>query len=385
MEKPNGLKVITLNMSDMVRQMENAIQFGDPVLIQDVQEEIDPILEPVLSKSFIKKGNNSLTIKLGDKEVDYSPDFKLYLTSKLFNPHYTPEVSTKVTIVNFAVKEQGLEAQLLNIVVKMERPDLDEEKNDLVKKVAQGKRTIAELEDTLLDLLSNARVAARQHRAHQHPQRLQGDLRHRHGVPEDRGEDRKEDRGGVVSVPPLLCARRHPVLCAVRPRQRRPDVPIFARRVRGSVPPLHRQLAKVGQAGRADPEPQRLSHLRGVQVHVPRIVRGAQAVALAADVRPHPAERQPGEPRSGASSSEAARCWTARTSPPTRRRTGSASSRGTTSWSSSSRCRTSSASPRRSSRVSWTGRIGTATRARVPSLRRVCLGTGSPSATNSSA
>jgi len=34
MEKPNGLKVVTLTMSDMVRQMENAIQFGDPVLIQ---------------------------------------------------------------------------------------------------------------------------------------------------------------------------------------------------------------------------------------------------------------------------------------------------------------------------------------------------------------
>lgn len=155
MEKPRGLKVVTLNMPDMVRRMENAIQFGDPVLIQDVQEEIDPILEPVLSKSFIKKGN-SLAIKLGDKEVDYSPDFKLYLTSKLNNPHYTPEVSTKVTIVNFAVKEQGLEAQLLNVVVQKERPDLDRQKNDLVKKVAAGKRTIAELEDQLLDLLSNA-------------------------------------------------------------------------------------------------------------------------------------------------------------------------------------------------------------------------------------
>ena len=44
----------------------------------------------MLSKSFIKKGNN-IMIKLGDKEVDYSPDFRLYLTSKLFNPHYTPE------------------------------------------------------------------------------------------------------------------------------------------------------------------------------------------------------------------------------------------------------------------------------------------------------
>ena len=155
MEKPHGLKVVTLSMGDMVRKMENAIQFGDPVLIQDVAEEIDPILEPVLSKSFIKKGN-SIMIKLGDKEVDYSPDFRLYLTSKMNNPHYTPEVSTKVTIVNFAVKEQGLEAQLLNIVVQKERPDLDKQKNELVVKVAQGKRTIAELEDTLLDLLANA-------------------------------------------------------------------------------------------------------------------------------------------------------------------------------------------------------------------------------------
>ena len=44
-------------------------------------------------------------------------------------------------IVNFAVKEQGLEAQLLNTVVKCERPDLDKQKNDLVVTVAQGKRT----------------------------------------------------------------------------------------------------------------------------------------------------------------------------------------------------------------------------------------------------
>ena len=156
MEKKNGrLVVLTLTMPDMVRRMENAIQFGDPVLIQDVQEEIDPILEPVLSKAFIKKGN-SLAIKLGDKEVDYDPKFRLYLTSKLNNPHYTPEVSTKVTIVNFAVKEQGLEAQLLNVVVQKERPDLDTQKNDLVRKVAHGKRTLFELEDQLLDLLSNA-------------------------------------------------------------------------------------------------------------------------------------------------------------------------------------------------------------------------------------
>ena len=46
-------------------------------------------------------------IRLGDKEVEYSPDFHFYITTKLSNPHYTPEISTKTTIVNFAVKEQG--------------------------------------------------------------------------------------------------------------------------------------------------------------------------------------------------------------------------------------------------------------------------------------
>lgn len=46
-------------------------------------------------------------IKLGDKEVEYNPEFHFYITTKLSNPHYTPEISTKTTIVNFAVKEQG--------------------------------------------------------------------------------------------------------------------------------------------------------------------------------------------------------------------------------------------------------------------------------------
>ena len=48
-----------------------------------------------------------MLIKLGDKEVDYNAEFKFYICTKLSNPHYTPEISTKTTIVNFAVKEQG--------------------------------------------------------------------------------------------------------------------------------------------------------------------------------------------------------------------------------------------------------------------------------------
>ena len=47
-----------------------------------------------------------LLLKLGDKELEYNPEFRFYVTTKLSNPHYTPEISSKTTIVNFAVKEQ---------------------------------------------------------------------------------------------------------------------------------------------------------------------------------------------------------------------------------------------------------------------------------------
>ncbi|KAH3750466.1 hypothetical protein DPMN_185044 [Dreissena polymorpha] len=56
-------------------------------------------------------------IRIGDKEIEYNPEFRFYITTKLSNPHYTPEISTKTTIVNFAVKEQGKLRLLREIIV----------------------------------------------------------------------------------------------------------------------------------------------------------------------------------------------------------------------------------------------------------------------------
>ncbi|KAK1153304.1 dynein heavy chain 2, axonemal [Acipenser oxyrinchus oxyrinchus] len=155
MEMSKGLKVIDLQMSDFMRVMENAVQFGSPILLQNVQEELDPSLSPILNKSVTKVGGR-LLIRLGDKEVEYSPEFRFYITTKLSNPHYTPEISTKTSIVNFAVKEQGLEAQLLGNVVRKERPELEEQKDTLVINIASGKNKLQELEDEILRLLNEA-------------------------------------------------------------------------------------------------------------------------------------------------------------------------------------------------------------------------------------
>ncbi|GIX90742.1 dynein heavy chain 7, axonemal [Caerostris extrusa] len=81
-------------------------------------------------------------IKLGDSTIEYSSEFRFYITTKLRNPHYLPETSVKVTLVNFMITPAGLEDQLLGIVVAREKPELEEQKNNLLLQGAENKRCL---------------------------------------------------------------------------------------------------------------------------------------------------------------------------------------------------------------------------------------------------
>ena len=55
LEKANKMQVIKLNDKFLSRMLENCLQFGQPLMIEDIQEELDPILEPVLLKLIFKQ------------------------------------------------------------------------------------------------------------------------------------------------------------------------------------------------------------------------------------------------------------------------------------------------------------------------------------------
>lgn len=76
-EKDNGLDVFKLSDRDFLRSMENAIRFGKPCLLENVGEELDPALEPVLLKQVglqqWQGSGGSLSVSTGERAAPCLP------------------------------------------------------------------------------------------------------------------------------------------------------------------------------------------------------------------------------------------------------------------------------------------------------------------------
>lgn len=153
MEKENNLIVIKLSDPNYVKIVDTAIQLGTPVLLENILEDVDAILEPVLLKNVYKE-RGVLYMKFGENVIEYNMNFRFYITTRLRNPHYLPEIVVKVTLLNFMITPQGLQDQLLGIVVAKELPVLEERKNQLIVDSANNKRILEEIENKILEVLS---------------------------------------------------------------------------------------------------------------------------------------------------------------------------------------------------------------------------------------
>ncbi|XP_076854099.1 dynein axonemal heavy chain 10 [Brachyhypopomus gauderio] len=154
-EEKNNLKISSFNDPDFLMQLEMAIKYGFPFLFQDVDEYIDPVIDNVLEKN-VKGSEGRQVIVLGDKEVDYDPNFRLYLNTKLANPKYSPAVFGKAMVINYTVTLKGLEDQLLSVIVGFERKELEEQRERLIQETSDNKRLLKDLEDSLLRELATS-------------------------------------------------------------------------------------------------------------------------------------------------------------------------------------------------------------------------------------
>nr|CCC95695.1 unnamed protein product [Trypanosoma congolense IL3000] len=152
-----SVKVIKLTEPSWMRTLETQIRLGGVVILDDVGETLDPALDPLLSRRIFTSDGGVPQIRLTPNSgpIEFHPNFRFFICTKLPNPHYLPDISTRVTLLNFTVTLDGLEDQLLGEVVAIEKRELEEEKNRIIQSISQGQKKLKIIEETILGKLKS--------------------------------------------------------------------------------------------------------------------------------------------------------------------------------------------------------------------------------------
>ncbi|KAK9478362.1 dynein heavy chain, N-terminal region 1-domain-containing protein [Lipomyces japonicus] len=137
-----------------VKQLESALRFGNAILINDA-DHFDPILNHVLNREYKRVGGRILT-QLGKQEIDFSPNFKMFLSCKHPSTPFTADVISRTTVVNFTVTKGNLHRQCLDDLLKALRPDVDGKRIGLIKLYRDFKVKLRQLEIDLLKTLNDS-------------------------------------------------------------------------------------------------------------------------------------------------------------------------------------------------------------------------------------
>ena len=151
-----NIQVVRCTDNNYTRVIENAIFAGSLVLVEDVEETLDSGLQFIINPKFRKQGGR-LEISVGDKWISYHQQFKLFLTTKLNNPQFLPDVFIQLSVINFTVTHEGLEEQLLSDVVLHEMPDLEKQRSELIVTIAKDQKTLSDLMSQILHLLFSSK------------------------------------------------------------------------------------------------------------------------------------------------------------------------------------------------------------------------------------
>lgn len=152
-----GKKLITISFLEpgFVKRLENAIKFGTKVIIED-GEFFDPIINNLIAKTF-KNVYESKTVQIGGREIDISPNFRLFICTQDTKFKLPSFSRSRLRIINFATTKGNIEMNILRRTLKQEYPEILNEKEELLKMNGGYRIKLQQLEETLLQELNESK------------------------------------------------------------------------------------------------------------------------------------------------------------------------------------------------------------------------------------
>ena len=149
-KRSTGIEICKANDPNLMSIIAGCIKLDKMCLLEGVGIYLDPALDIILAQ-----GNNE-KIKLAENEYTIH-NFKLFISTTLPNPHYSPETFVKVTIINFGITPKGLEEQMMTLLINNEMPELEQRKNTILLENFQSTKELRNTEDNILEMLSQSK------------------------------------------------------------------------------------------------------------------------------------------------------------------------------------------------------------------------------------
>ncbi|XP_029790782.1 dynein heavy chain 14, axonemal [Suricata suricatta] len=151
------LQELSIEDGSYLQTLENAVKTGGSVLLQNLPEPLAPSLKAIL-KVGVPPKRGPCFIRIEDSEIEYSSQFRLFISTDVENPHFPPSVCNFVTLVSFAVTLPGLQDQLLSTVLSHEVPHLENRHLQVLESISLDAVALEELEETTLNILQTIQV-----------------------------------------------------------------------------------------------------------------------------------------------------------------------------------------------------------------------------------
>ncbi len=150
----NGQNLVNISDPKLKDKLEFCMGNGKSLLITGIEDEIDPMLDPVMVKQISRKGKK-MFINVSDKVMDYDENFMMYFITRLPNPNFSPELQAKTTLIDFTVTLKGLEEQLLGKVIGREQRALEDQLTQVLEEVNANTKSLMQLDASLLERLTS--------------------------------------------------------------------------------------------------------------------------------------------------------------------------------------------------------------------------------------
>ena len=105
----------------------------------------------------LQRTGGRMLIKIGSEDIDYSPNFDMILSTKDPSSKFTPDLCSRVTLINFITTPESLQDQSRSLVLKYEKPKMELQRKNILKLQGEHNVRLRDLEETMLSTINAAK------------------------------------------------------------------------------------------------------------------------------------------------------------------------------------------------------------------------------------